>query len=144
MIDVNSIGRRFGVVSLIAATLLSCAATGNRSTTPDQAENQPLPQTTAAGVAQQPELPTQELTDDLMFDILLAEIAGQRGELDTSVPHYLQAAENARDPRVAERAVQIASYAKQFAIAARAASRSTISNASDEAPSCPLNSTRSP
>jgi len=123
MIDVNSLARRFGVVALIAATLLSCAATGNRSTTPDQAENQPLPQTTAAGVAQQPELPTQELTDDLMFDILLAEIAGQRGELDTSVPHYLQAAENARDPRVAERAVQIASYAKQFAIAERAARR---------------------
>jgi predicted Zn-dependent protease len=58
-----------------------------------------------------------------MFDILLAEIAGQRGELEVSVPHYLQAAETAQDPRVAERAVQIASFAKQYAVAERAARR---------------------
>lgn len=123
MIEVNRLTRRFGLVTLIAASLLSCAASGNRSTTPEQVENPHLPQTTSAGAEQQQLLPEQQLTDDLVFDILLAEIAGQRGELDISVPHYLQAAENARDPRVAERAVQIASFAKQFAIAERAARR---------------------
>jgi tetratricopeptide (TPR) repeat protein len=124
MTEVNRLIRRFGVVTLIAASLLSCAATGNRSTTAEPLESPQLPQTTAAGDEQQQALlPEQQLTDDLVFDILLAEIAGQRGELDTAVPHYLQAAENARDPRVAERAVQIASYAKQYAIAERAARR---------------------
>ena len=122
MTEVNRITRRFGLVALVVASLISCAASGNRDATPDQAGNQPLPQTTAAGV-EQPVLPEQELTDDLMFDILLAEIAGQRGELEVSVPHYLQAAETARDPRVAERAVQIASFAKQYTVAERAARR---------------------
>ena len=122
MIEVTRLTRRFGLVGLIAVSLLSCAASGSRSTPPEQVGNPPLPQTTAAGVEQQ-QLPEQQLTDDLMFDILLAEIAGQRGELETSVPHYLQAAENARDPRVAERAVQIASFAKQYPVAERAARR---------------------
>jgi tetratricopeptide (TPR) repeat protein len=48
---------------------------------------------------------------------------GLRGEMDVSAPHYLQAAEEADDPRVAERAVQIAMYAKNFKIAKRAARR---------------------
>ncbi len=100
MIELCRLIRRFGLVPLLAVSLLSCASTANRSGTQAGAEDQPLPQTTAAGV-EQAALPTQELTDDLMFDILLAEIAGQRGMLDTAVPHYLQAAENAQDPRVA-------------------------------------------
>lgn len=124
MTEMNRLTRRFGIICLIAASLVSCAATGDRSTAAGEAGS--LPQATAAGTAQpepQQPLPEQRLTDDLMFDILLAEIAGQRGELETSVPHYLQAAENARDPRVAERAVQIASFAKQYAVAERAAQR---------------------
>jgi Flp pilus assembly protein TadD len=122
MIEVNRLTCRFGLATLIAASLLSCAATGNRSTTTEQVEDLYLPQSSAAGV-EQPPLAEQSLTDDLVFDILLAEIAGQRGELKVSVPHYLQAAENARDPRVAERAVQIASFAKQYTVAERAARR---------------------
>jgi len=122
MMEVNRLTRRFGLVTLIAASLLSCAASGNRSTSAEQDESLHLPQSSAAGV-EQSSLDEQPLTDDLVFDILLAEIAGQRGELKVSVPHYLQAAENARDPRVAERAMQIASFAKQYAVAERAARR---------------------
>jgi tetratricopeptide (TPR) repeat protein len=70
-----------------------------------------------------PELPRQALTDEMMYDILLAEIAGQRGVMDVSVPHYLQAAMESRDPRVAERAMQVASFAKQYDIALQAARR---------------------
>lgn len=70
-----------------------------------------------------PDQPAQELTNDMMFDILLAEIAGQRGEMEISVSRYLQAAGEARDPRVAERAVQIASYAKRYDLALEAAKR---------------------
>jgi tetratricopeptide (TPR) repeat protein len=114
---------RSWLVLLMAGSLTSCAVSGNRSATQDVAEAEQLPQATSAGPAEKASLPEQTLTDDLMFDILLAEIAGQRGEMETSVPHYLQAAENARDPRVAERAVQIASYAKRYDIAERAARR---------------------
>ena len=123
IIQVNQLTRRCGLVLLLAASLISCAASGNRSGSQDAAADQSLPQTTAAGTVKQEPFPKQQLTDDLMFDILLAEIAGQRGEMEISVPHYLQAAENAQDPRVAERAVQIASFAKQFDVAERAARR---------------------
>ena len=74
----------------------------------DAAEN-------ASGEAVQP------LSQQMLFDVLLAEIAGQRGRLDISVPHYLQAALVSRDPRVAERAIQIATFAKNYPAALRAA-----------------------
>jgi len=108
---------------LVAATLVSCAASGEKSqlqtVTAIQDDRPP-----AAGVeVAQSTQPQQMLTDDMVFDILLAEIAGQRGEMSVSVPHYLQAALLAQDPRVAERAVQIASYAKEYQAAERAARR---------------------
>ena len=123
MTELNRLIRRFWLAPLLAVSLLSCASTGIRSGSQAGTEDKPLPQSTAAGPAEQAVLPVQELTDDLMFDILLAEIAGQRGALDTAVPHYLQAAEIAQDPRVAERAVQVASFAKQYDVAERAARR---------------------
>ena len=100
IIQVNQLTRRCGLVLLLAASLISCAASGNRSGSQDAAADQPLPQTTAAGTVKQEPFPKQQLTDDLMFDILLGEIAGQRGALDTAVPHYLQAAENAQDVKI--------------------------------------------
>lgn len=62
----------------------------------------------------------EALSGEVLFDILLGEIAGQRDRLDVSVEHYLQAAEASRDPRVAERALRIAAFAKdeQAALAA--------------------------
>ena len=64
--------------------------------------------------------PSEALSGEVLFDILLGEIAGQRDRLDVAVEHYLQAAEASRDPRVAERALRIAAFAKdeQAALAA--------------------------
>lgn len=112
--------QRAGLVAVLAMLLISCAASGDRSHAPaaDTA-------TVAApeSVDEAAALPRQDLTDDMMYDILLAEIAGQRGELEASVAHYLRAATEANDPRVAERAVQIASFSKQYDLALRAARR---------------------
>lgn len=111
------------LIIMMAATLVSCAVSGGKARM-QAADTLPADPPPAAGVAAgQNALPQQILTQDLMFDILLAEIAGQRGAMDTSVPHYLQAAMEAQDPRVAERAVQVASYAKQYQAAERAARR---------------------
>jgi hypothetical protein len=63
----------------------------------------------------------EPLTQELLFDILMGEIAGQRGRLDVSAPYYLQAALNSNDPRVSERAVQIATFARRYDIALKAA-----------------------
>ena len=115
--------RRLGLALLMAVTLISCAVSGDKSRTQVVTATQSDPPPAAGTVVIQDELPQQTLTEDLVFDILLAEIAGQRGAMDTSVPHYLQAALLAQDPRVAERAVQIASFAKQYDAAEKAAHR---------------------
>jgi len=120
MTGLDVILQRAALVLLVTATLVSCAVSGDRSATPavagaTQAGNNP-PEDSA-------EAPRQELTDNMMFDILLGEIAGQRGAMDVSVPHYLQAARESRDPRVAERAMQVATFAKQYDAALEAARR---------------------
>lgn len=63
------------------------------------------------------------MSGDLLFDILLGEVAGQREQLDVSVSHYLRAAETSDDPRIAERALRIALFAKQEDAALTAARR---------------------
>lgn len=109
------------LVAVLGVLLVSCAVSGNHNSEPVVANDKPVASTTVNGESE--DLPVQDLTDDMMYDILLAEIAGQRGELEASVTHYLRAATEANDPRVAERAVQIASFAKQYDLALRAARR---------------------
>ena len=50
----------------------------------------------------------------LIYKLLVAEIAGQRGEMDMAVRNYLEVAEETRDPKVAARAAQVAIYAKDM------------------------------
>jgi tetratricopeptide (TPR) repeat protein len=56
--------------------------------------------------------PVAAISPDLLYLLLSAEIAGQRGDFDVSLDHYLEAARRTRDARVAERAVQIALFVK--------------------------------
>jgi hypothetical protein len=66
-------------------------------------------------------LPGQELTSDVLFLILLGEIAGSRGDLPVSAEAYLHAARQTQDPRVARRATEIALAARDLDMAAAAA-----------------------
>lgn len=59
-----------------------------------------------------PKRPDIELTEDILFKILLAEIAGQRGKTKIAVENYLDLARTTRDPVVVERATRIAIYAR--------------------------------
>ncbi|MEA3641689.1 MAG: tetratricopeptide repeat protein [Lamprobacter sp.] len=52
--------------------------------------------------------PLQELSSDLVYATLVAEVALQRGDYDAAVEHFLAAAKLAREPRLAERAVRSA------------------------------------
>lgn len=56
----------------------------------------------------------------LMFEILVAELAGRRGQLDVALDGYLRAYPRSTDPRVAERATRLAIYARDW-VAAEAA-----------------------
>lgn len=55
----------------------------------------------------------QELTSEMLFDFLLAEIALQRDNLDVAVEGYSKLARSTRDPRIAERATDIALRARR-------------------------------
>ncbi len=59
-----------------------------------------------------PPLPNVPLTEDLLYKLLVAEIAGQRGESKLAGERYLELAKSTRDPRVAQRAAQIAYFLK--------------------------------
>ena len=62
--------------------------------------------------ARPPQRPHIELTEGILYKLLVAEIAGQRGHLDVSVKNYLELAGSMRDPELAARATRIAVYAR--------------------------------
>ncbi len=60
---------------------------------------------------------------DLVYLLMVAEMAAQRGELATSVQSYLKAANATDDPAIAERATRVASFARDYPSAMKAAER---------------------
>lgn len=60
------------------------------------------------------DIPDVELDGELLFTLLSGEMAGHRGEFNLAASQYLQAAQLTRDPRVIERAVQVANFAKRY------------------------------
>ncbi len=63
---------------------------------------------------QEQALPAVELSSQMLYDLLLGEIAGQRGRLEEAVESLTRAALTSRDPRLAQRATQVALYAKRY------------------------------
>ncbi len=99
---------------LATALLLSLGvATANAQGVPDTKGAQDADDDSRAPSAVQPLLPNQELTQELMYELLLSEIAGARGKLDVSVQGYLDLARKTRDPRIARRATEVALYARR-------------------------------
>ena len=66
-------------------------------------------------------LPKQELTGQILYQFLLAEIAAQRGQFGLSASAYLDLAMSTRDPRIVRRAAEIAFHARQYDAALEAA-----------------------
>jgi tetratricopeptide (TPR) repeat protein len=106
------------VLALAAVTGLlgACAAQPSRTTTaqPDAgtAGSKPPADERQAAETQEAELPKQELTGETMYEFLLAEIASQRGNAALSAQAYADLARKTKDPRVAERATQVALEAR--------------------------------
>ena len=118
--------------AVLLATLLSACSTpwlkpaGGDADGHDRVAPQPAPPSPPAADTGKPaagEAPGEELTPELLYEVLLGEIAGQRGVLDVSGASYLEAARNSDDPRIAERALNIAVYGKRPDIALQAARR---------------------
>ena len=66
-------------------------------------------------------LPLQELTGQILYELLLGEIAAQRGSPGLAAQTYLDLAKRTRDPRVARRAVEVANFARMQDLALDAA-----------------------
>jgi tetratricopeptide (TPR) repeat protein len=63
----------------------------------------------------------RDLSEPTLYDLLVGEIALQRGDLPLAARTYLDVARRTRDPRVARRAVEIANQAKEMELALEAA-----------------------
>ena len=76
---------------------------------------------TAKPEVQRPQLPAVELSEELLYRMMLAEVALQRGQPHIAVQTYLELARETRDPRVAQRATEIAWNARFSSAALEAA-----------------------
>lgn len=85
----------------------------------DEEEEAPPPAAEAPKAAEN--LPPQDLTEPLLYEFLLGEIARQRGNPGIAAQTYLDLAKQTRDPRVARRAVELANYARAPGLALEAA-----------------------
>lgn len=119
-----------GCIPLITAAVLSlagCAQPLPRQETSPEGEAlappsklAPVSAASHAGTPAQesgPELPAQELTDSVLYEFLLAEIAAQRGNVGLAAQAYGDLAKRTRDPRIARRATEIAVFARMANVA---------------------------
>ncbi len=75
---------------------------------------QPVAEATVPVKPAQIPLPKVALTPNLLYQLLLGEIAGQRGHLNVAVREFTHAAMETHDPRIAERATLVSLYAHQL------------------------------
>ncbi|MBI4989496.1 MAG: tetratricopeptide repeat protein [Rhodocyclales bacterium] len=107
------------ILAAVAAALVvtACAQAPDRrsgETDPAQTVREAKPKERAEP------LPKQELTGQILYQALLAEIAGQRGNIGLSASAYLDLARSTRDPRVARRAAEIALHGRNLEMALQA------------------------
>jgi tetratricopeptide (TPR) repeat protein len=129
MIKVSSICALFGVFvfSACAAHPPAPAPLAQRAPTAEESERDSLdkdPAERAAvekGAAKTAPLPPNDLSAKIFYQLLLAEIAGQRDRMGLAVTTYLDVAKATRDPRIAQRATEVALYARQAKPALEAA-----------------------
>ena len=104
------------LVAVFAATLLSACAQ-----LPKEDQSVAAQETVPVAKPKPPVLPDQALTDQILYQFLMAEVAGQRGKLELSTQAYLDLAQNTRDPRIAQRATEVALFARASEQALQAA-----------------------
>ena len=97
----------FSVVVGISIALAGCA------TTPESVVSTAQPATSEPDTTEA-EFPNVELTSDLLYQLLLGELAIQREEYETAAVAFAKAAEKSQDYRIAERGTRVALRAKDY------------------------------
>jgi len=103
----------------VLAALITLAGPGALAQSKDAGDDRPAAGT--AGADDQDRLPKQALSEQVLYELLLGEIAAQRGQEAVAAQTYLDLAKRTRDPRVARRAVEMANFARMPEIALEAA-----------------------
>ncbi|CAN7189682.1 tetratricopeptide repeat protein [Cupriavidus necator] len=107
--------------ALAASALLALAAGASHAAPPAGAMPLPSALQLAAAESERPAaaskparsaLPSLELTDDIVYMVLAAEISMQRGLVGPAYRTYMELARQTRDPRFAQRATEIAFNAR--------------------------------
>lgn len=109
----SKLSRRMRILLISFATLLGACSTVPHAATP--------PATGENAAPSHLDLPRVELTPDVLYDILLGEIAGHRGQVAVAASVLGRAAQKTRDPRLAQRATAAGLYSKRYADALRSA-----------------------
>ncbi|MDO8705244.1 MAG: tetratricopeptide repeat protein [Sulfuricaulis sp.] len=95
---------RFLPLLLFFSLLTACAGTLKTETTP----------TTPEPTTSDETLPNVALDSEMLYNLLLGEIAGQRGQIGVAAVTLGKVAQQTRDPRVVERATLASLYAKRY------------------------------
>ncbi len=105
-------------------SLLALAACVQPPAQPDVSSEQPAasvpalkPRVVVRPSTKPPVLPQQALSQAILYDLLLAEIALQRGQNNVAVQKFLELARETKDPRIAERATKVALNTRFFGVA---------------------------
>lgn len=98
---------RFNVIPVLLTFFLLTACAGTAQTGPSHEVAPP------AAKAEET-LPKVSLQPEMLYDLLVGEIAGQRGQIGVAAATLGKVAQQTRDPRVAERATLAALYAKRY------------------------------
>ncbi len=115
------------LVSLLGALLLAaCAPLSLKPVAPQEtakpaAEPVAAPQEVEAKPQDVAGLPKLDLNEQILYEFLLAEVAGQRGHYPLAAEAYLDLAKSTRDPRLAERAAEVALFSRRMDLAQQAA-----------------------
>lgn len=104
-------GRRLGPLmsGILSVALLAALSGGAVAQTPSSG----APESSSASTtrATRP-LPEVDLSPQILFQVLAAEIAAQRGEVGSAAATYLALARRTRDPRLAQRAAELSLAAR--------------------------------
>ena len=95
---------------LFLFVLAGCATVTEKSAKP-QIEAKPA-EISKSSVKNQQKSDRNSIDPDVLFMLLTAELAGQRGQYDIALEGYMEAAKRVKDPKIAERAAMIAMYVK--------------------------------
>lgn len=95
---------------ILPLLLLGCA-TSTKQESIDETIAKPAGLSKPLSKNQKP-IDKDSLDPDVLFMLLTAELAGQRGQYELALEGYMEAAKRSRDPRLAERAAMIAMYIK--------------------------------